>query len=391
MDITTIKTFVRHKAHACLSLFCDEEAPACGEKDQDIRRISVTLPSPLAVAVVLGLSIIFWAGTAISQDGSMTAPPQNNAGSNANLFQGGAGAGIPWRIRILDAATVTGPNVTLGEIAEPVGPMPPETWQSLAGRELWPAPTVSGRPINVPRPKLKDQIRRDLGPELEELCIFPASLVIQRGGRVLREAELQQILVKTLTSRLAALPGEAHLNDIRLPPYIFLSNSAQTVSIEPVNELLPGRLPLRISVLELDKSVTRRISASAFLDLWATVPAAREPMNRGDDLTPDKITFVRKNLAYVRGEVWDGVGGPHRLKRAVGAEQIIYTADLDEVPLIVKGARVVLIYARGTVRLEVPAEAAADGAAGKMLAVRNLQSQRIVKALVQDSRTVLAN
>ena len=144
-------------------------------------------------------------------------------------------------------------------------------------------------------------------------------------------------------------------------------------------------------MLDLDKSVVRRITGSAFLDVWTTVPAAREPVNRGDALTPDKIMFVRKNLAYVRGELWDGIGGPHRVKRAIGAEQVIYTSDLDQLPLIAKGAQVMLVYQRGTVRLEVPAEAIADGAAGQLLAVRNLQSKTIVKALVQDSRTVLVN
>ena len=137
--------------------------------------------------------------------------------------------------------------------------------------------------------------------------------------------------------------------------------------------------------------MARRITGSALLDVWATVPAAKEPVNRGDVLTPDKIMFVRKNLAYVRGELWDGIGGQHRLKRAVGAEQVIYLSDLDQVPLITKGAQVTLVYERGVVRLEVPAQAMADGASGQLLSVRNLQSKSVVKATVHDSRTVMVN
>lgn len=341
------------------------------ENRTEIRRISVILPSPWAVAVVLGLSIILWAGTAVSQNGTNTD--------------------VPWRIRILEAVTVSGPKVTLGEIAEPVGHVPPETWQTLAGRELWASPAENGRPMSMPRHKLKDQIKRALGPELEALCLFPNAMAIQRGGAVVREADLQQLLVKTLTPQMSTLPGEAGLSDVRLPPYIFLGHSGQEVLIEPVGKLTPGRVSLRISVRDLDQSVVRRITASAFLDVWTTVPAAREPVSKGDVLTPDKIMFVRKNLAYVRGELWDGVGGPHRIKRSVGAEQIIYVSDLDQVPLITKGAQVTLVYQRGTVRLEVPAEAMDDGASGKLLPVRNLQSKSIVKATVQDSQTVLVN
>lgn len=341
------------------------------ENRTEIRRISLVLPSPWAVAVILGLSIILWAGTAVSQPGADTE--------------------VAWRIRILEAVTVSGPKVTLGEIAEPVGNMPPETWQTLAGRELWASPAENGRPMSMPRHKLKDQIRRTLGPELEALCLLPSSMAIQRGGKVLREADLHQILVKTLTPQMTSLPGEAALSDVRMPPYIFLAHAGQEVLIEAVNKLAPGRVSLRISVRDLDQSVVRRITASAFLDLWTTVPAAREPVNRGDTLTPDKIMFVRKNLAYVRGELWDGVGGPHRMKRSVGAEQVIYVSDLDQVPLISKGAQLTLVYQRGTVRLEVPAEAMADGAPGQLLAVRNLQSKTVVKATVQDNQTVLVN
>ncbi len=341
------------------------------ENHTEVRRISVILPSPWAVAVVLGLSVILWAGTAVSQ-------------VNPN-------AEVTWRIRILDAVTVAGPNVTLGEIAEPVGNMPPETWQTLSGRELWPSPVQNGRPMNMPRHKLKDQIRRVLGPEFEALCLFPGAMAIQRGGKVVREHDLQRLLVKTLTPQMSALPGEAVLNDVRLPPYLFLGHSGQEVVIEPVGKLSPGRVSLRISILDLDKSVVKRITGSAFLDVWATVPAAKEPVSRGEVLTPDKIMFVRKNLAHLRGELWDGIGGPHRLKRSVGSEQVIYVSDLDQVPLIVKGAHVTLVYQRGTVRLEVPAEAMADGASGQSLAVRNLQSKNVVKALVQDSQTVLVN
>jgi flagella basal body P-ring formation protein FlgA len=341
------------------------------ENRKEMRRISVVLPSPWVVGVVLGLSVILWAGVAVSQID--------------------ADSEVTWRVRILEAATVQGPNVTLGDIAEPVGHMPPETWQILAAQKLWASPVENSRPTSLPRHRLKEQIRQALGPEIEALCLFPGSITIQRNGRVVREAELHQLLVRTLTPQLATFPGETDLSDIRLPSHVFLSHSGQEITIEPAGKLTPGRVSLRISVLDMDQSVVRRISGSMFLNAWATVPAAKDPISKGGVLTPDKIMFVRINLAHTRGELWDGVGGPHRLRRSVGAEQIIYVSDLDEVPLISKGSRVTLVYQRGTVRLETPGEALSDGASGQLVPVRNLQSKTVVRATVQDSRTVLVN
>ncbi len=331
--------------------------------------IALLLPSPWTVALILGLTIILWAGTAVAQ----------------------GYADVPWRIKLMEAATVSGPTVTLGEIAAPVGDMPAHIWQDLSARELWPSPEEKAKPMTLSRQKLKQLIRQHLGPEIEAACLLPGSMAVQRGGVVLHEPELHQILVKTLTPLLAAMPGETSLSNVKLPSYIFLGHAGQEVRIEPVNDLSAGRTPLRILIVDLDKSVVRRLTGSVFLDVWATVPAAAFPVNKGDVLTPDKIMFVRKNLAYLRGELWDGIGGPHRLRRAVGAEQVIYVSDLDQVPLIIKGAQVTLVYQRGTVRLEVPAEATGDGAPGQLVAVRNLQSRKIVKAMVQDSRTVVVN
>ena len=292
-----------------------------------------------------------------------------------------------WRIRLLDAAVVSGATVTLGEIAEPVGPISPQAWRELAATPLWPSPTEPGRPMSVNRPRLQQALREALR-DTESLCLYPGTLVLQRGGAVLREGDLRALAVRTLTPALAAMPGEASMQDYRLPPYVFLAHPQQQVVVENT-AAAPGRNTLRFAVREVDGSTVRKFTGSAFIDVWADVPCAAHPVNKDEVLTPDKVTHVRKNLAYLREPAWDGRGGPWRLARPVGAEQVIYQSDLSGVPTVRRGSVVMVLYESGSVRLQVQGEAMADGGLGETIPVRNMQSKRQIYAAVKDGGTVV--
>lgn len=312
----------------------------------------------------------------------------------AALFLMAAAGGLaaqveaPWRMRVREAAVAAGATVTLGDIATPVGEVNAEAWRTLAATALWPAPEEPGRPLIVNKVKLQQVLRDKLG-DMADLCLLPPSLALQRGGGVLVEDDLRAIVVRTLTPLLGALPGQAELKEFRLPPYAFLAHPQQRVVLEPVQPG-PGRLSLRFAVLELDGAVVRRFTGSVFVDLWVDVPCAARPLNKGDFLTPEAVTFMRKNLAHLRDIPWDGRGGPWQAQRAVGTGQVIYQTDLGTQPIIRKGAVVTLVYETATMRLSVQAEAMGDGAPGETIAVRNLQSRKQVYGTVRDGSTVMA-
>jgi flagella basal body P-ring formation protein FlgA len=291
-----------------------------------------------------------------------------------------------WRLRVREAAVAPERMVTLGDIADPLGNMAPEEWRRLAAQALWPAPEEAGKPMQINKARLAQALRGVLGP-LSERCILPNALVIQRGGLVLREEELHALLVKNMTEAMNVLPGTAELQEVHVPSHIFLSHSGQEVLLEPV-KLVPGRLSLRFMVREMDGSVVRRIAASAFLNLWMEVPCAAKPLNRGDALTPDSVTFIRMNAARMREIPWDGRGGPWQVQRSVGTGQPLFQGDLMALSTLRKGNMVNLVYEKGNVRMSVQAEVLADAEPGAVVAVRNLQSKKQVFAVVRDTHTV---
>ncbi len=346
----------------------------------------------------LSLGIVLWAGSAMGAMGAgiPLSPKAHDAQGHSARSKMTSQNAMPgmvdlanskdWRLRIREAAVTQGDMVLLGDIAEPLGPIPPKQWESLRTQALWPAPPEEGKPLQINRVRLTDALRATL-KDIASRCIIPTSLAIQRGGLVLREDDLRAYVVKTLAAQTNAMPGTAELVDFRLPPYIFLAHGQQQVNLE-VGTIVPGRVTFRF-VIQESGNILRRVAGAAFLNLWVEVPAASRPMNKGDALNVEDITFVRVNAAHLQGMPWDGRGGPWQVVRPIGSGQTIFQTDLLGLSMVRKGSIVTLLYEKGSVRMVVQAEALSDGAPGETIAVRNLQSKKQVYASVRDSRTVV--
>ena len=293
-----------------------------------------------------------------------------------------------WRLKVAPAAVTNTDSVLLGDIAAPLGHMDPALWSDLKSRRLWPAPPEEGKPLQINRSRLSQALRQSLGNELAARCILPTSLVIQRGGLVFREDDLRSYVVKSLTPQLSAMPGEAELNEFRLPEYIFLAHSQQRVQLEP-GKLTPGRVPLRFAVQEADGTVLRRVSGTVNLTLWITVPAASRPLGKGDALTPEAVTFMRINASQLRDLPWDGHGGPWQVTRSLITGEPILQSDLASQLMVRRGTILSLIYTRGNLRMTTQAEALADGEPRRHDSRCGiLQTKKAIYATVKDGSTV---
>ena len=294
-----------------------------------------------------------------------------------------------WRIRFADASIVQGEFVLLGEIASPVGEMPEELWKELSVRKLWPAPP-KGKAVNMTRPRLQEAVVQTMN-DLAPYCLFPGSMALQRGGALLTKEVIQAQAVKELTPFLAGIDGESSLMDFRLPNAIFLEHQGQTLSISPAKNMEVGRVSLRLDVKELDGRVVQKLTGSVLLESWQNIPCATKPLNKGDILSPEHITFVRLNLASLRSNIWDGRGGPWRILRPIEVNQPIYQSDLGHIPTVRKGSKVHILFASKGITLKVLGEALSDGAIGENISVRNIESKKEVYGVVVDSQTVRVN
>ncbi len=293
-----------------------------------------------------------------------------------------------WRLAVSGSAVAGGQTVLLGDIAQPVGEIPDAHWQKLARTELWEAPGTVGEQQNIPRGRLERLLRFHLG-DLAQLCVVSGPLTVQRGGRLLDGGALERLVVDSLTPRVTRMRGEVSLRDFRLPSSVFLGDEQNTLAVDVVGQFSPGRLSLLLREKNPAEITVRKYAGTVFLDQWLSVPCAARPINTRETVTPDAVSFQRKNAAYLRGEPWDGARFGLMAVRPMGAGEVIYLSNLEDVPLISRGDTVSLVYEGSFVRLTATAEALADGRAGETIPVRNMQSRREIAAQVVDGGTVV--
>ncbi|OEU70878.1 MAG: flagella basal body P-ring formation protein FlgA [Desulfovibrio sp. S3730MH75] len=293
-----------------------------------------------------------------------------------------------WRIVIKSAATVDGPRVTLGDIADFYGDLAVNTKRDLSEVELWNAPALGRKPTRVNRKKLKVILKHYLGDMISH-CVLPATLTVQSGGKVMSEEQLKRVVVKVLTPHGEAMGGDYKFRDFKLPNYLFYADSMDSLKIKIPRTLAPGNNSFRMEIVSVDGRVLRTISGGVFVDLWKPIPCPVRPLNRKEVITPDLITWKNQNMAHMGNRAWDGKGGPWRIKIPVGTGQPIMKSSIEPAPVISRGDKVSLVFKGKHIRLSVPVESLEDAGIGQSITVRNLQSKRKVVGKVVNAQTVL--
>lgn len=291
-----------------------------------------------------------------------------------------------WRIKVRDAVCVEGPQVLLGDIAYPVGEYDRAQWEKIAQIKLWKASKRKGRPVSLSRPKLEDILKYYIG-DMVKLCVLPSQMSIQTGGRVLDNASLEREVVEFLTIKGKALGDDVEFKKLALPQNFFFPNKYDKFVLTLPSGIKPGMVRIRMESMTSDGKINRKAAGSAFANVWKAVPCASRPVNRYERITPDKVKFIKMNLAY-NTEIWDGTGGPWRLTRPVGTGQPFRMGVLEQMPTIARGDVVTLEYLGKALRLSTKAKALADAHLGQQIEVQNLQSQRTVVAVVVGSNKV---
>lgn len=304
------------------------------------------------------------------------------------FLMAGAALAATDRLIVPEAVCVDEAVITLAHLARAEGERSSALLARIGDTPLLAAPGFNGAKANLNGPRLRALIVQRLGSQVAGIQI-PPQVIVQRGGQVLESRTLWPEIAKILTKALASYDGEVQTRDYRMADSLFVTEKAPVqLRARLANTAAPGRNSLRLEAVTENGRVVQSFTGTVFADVWKTVPCAARVLNRGDILTPELVTFVRKNLAYLGRPAWDGLGMPLRMVAAVGAEQIISSTMVEPVPVVSRGQLLNLVYAGKTLKLSVPAESLEEGAMGAIIRVRNTQSRNVVAARVVDAETV---
>lgn len=298
----------------------------------------------------------------------------------------------PWKLQLAPAASIAGDRVMLGEIAEPVGDIDPETWKILAATPLWPFPGREGQ-ITLSRGKVQDDLDRIFSGSTRNF-IVPDQIVLRKGGGApLATNDLRKLVVEFLTEKMGGAGNEVEVKDVVLPQQIFLREDTERLSVDIVGAPTPGRMSLRLTVSSLDGRILKQIAANAQVNVWRVIPVANRGMGPKDGpITEERFIFERRNLATIHGTPMDAKSVmPMRVKYSIGPGAALTSENTEPVPAITKGEQVTMVWNGPHISLSMPVVALTDGAKGGQISVRNVQGGKEIGAIVKDERTVMAS
>lgn len=275
------------------------------------------------------------------------------------------------QVRIRTQATVEDNVITLGDLFTGVG--------DLAEREVGPAPEPGHRAIY--RAEHLMAIAR-----AHDLPWHPSSsvsrTVVRRGGEVVDEAEISELLRREFRQKGAV--GRVKINLNRIRNGVLRPPKGSQLLIEALNyDAGGGAFSAYVYSDEPDATGQRQLLRGR-VEFLARVPVANRAIRKGQTITDADIKWAEISLRTLGS---DTVEHPEQVvglaaKRNLRLNQPIKQSELRTPIVIAKGSTVTITLKTRGISLGSTGRALEDGSLGETIQIMNIQSKRTVEASV---------
>jgi flagella basal body P-ring formation protein FlgA len=140
----------------------------------------------------------------------------------------------------------------------------------------------------------------------------------------------------------------------------------------------------------IDGRKVKNISVPVTIEVLSTMVVAYRPLGKNQPITPNDIRVVEWNLAKapVDAIVDPRMAIGRKTNRAIAADAILCSGQLDTLPILQSGDIVHIVAESSTMRISTQGMVKKNGAPGDRIQVMNLSSKKVVVAQVIDERTV---
>ncbi|CAN7317390.1 flagellar basal body P-ring formation chaperone FlgA [Pseudomonas sp. LjRoot263] len=147
----------------------------------------------------------------------------------------------------------------------------------------------------------------------------------------------------------------------------------------------PARPLGRVTVkVRCDGASPWTVFVPAQVKLFRDIVTTTRPLKRTGIIEPQDVTLRERDISLINQgfltSVDQAIG--QKLTRPMVADQIITLVHLEQAEVIRKGDQVVITARSGTLSVRMPGEALSNGGLREQIRVKNLNSQRVIKAQV---------
>jgi flagella basal body P-ring formation protein FlgA len=202
------------------------------------------------------------------------------------------------------------------------------------------------------------------------------------AGRLAVDIE-QQLRASLLTD------GNEYI--IAVPNYVTtLPTNYDSIKVEPLGDTKPlGSCWIKIYFFA-GGTAFQTANVNLQINLYQQVFVANESIRMGQTLTPDLFSQTRREVTamtdppIVSAQALAGMSAA----RAVPAGHTLTQSFLQPAEIIKRGDLVTIEYASGSFKITASGEAKEPGSHGETIKVKNVASNKIISAVVEDERTV---
>jgi flagella basal body P-ring formation protein FlgA len=291
-------------------------------------------------------------------------------------------------IRIKDRVVIDDADVLLGQIASIEGG--DERFnQRLKDIVIARAPLPGDSrqfDLNLLQKRLK-QHHIDLATVIVEA---PTQVEVTRSHVEIRKEEIEKIVSDFIVQQTPRENKTMRIKEIRVPASVILPKGRITYRVTaPRNRRLMGRCPIAVH-FSVNGQAQKKVWTTAMVEVLGPVVVTCKPLGRYRPIAADDIEVQTLDLANLPANVLSdpeaAIG--KRTKRAIGAQTPLRADSIELPPLVKRGDMVVIIAESENLKITTLGRVKKKGRLGERIPVVNLDSKKVLHALVVDANTV---
>jgi flagella basal body P-ring formation protein FlgA len=213
---------------------------------------------------------------------------------------------------------------------------------------------------------------------------------VRRASQRLDAQHMETVVRQALSRRLAQTTQRTSIRDIRglSATFVPLGPVAYEVTL-PERPMSLGSTPFTLTIQVAGK-VAKRLHGTATIAVAREVVSLVRPIAQGEIITADVVSRtqiqVTQPLRQVVTQPEDIIG--KRARRWLAGNAPLSTQDVTTVAVVHRGDMVRIVLESPVIKVSAPGEALEAGKPGDTIRVKNISSQREVRAQVIDKQTV---
>ncbi len=218
----------------------------------------------------------------------------------------------------------------------------------------------------------------------------PPKIDVTRSHVEIQKQEIEKIVSDFILGQAPGKNQTMRIKDIRVMDDVVLPKGRITYKVSaPRSRQLMGRCPIAID-FSVNGNSHKKVWATAMIEVLGPVVVTRKPLGRYKPIAADDIEVQMLDLANVPANVLcdpDAAIGK-RTKKAIGAQTPLRANSVELPPLVKRGDLVTIIAESQSLKITTLGQVKKKGRKGERIPVINLDSKKILHAVVVDTNTV---